>query len=458
MEQLIIRDYLYIKSAVDKMSAELHCTEAYDDGIDIDKSSFLTFLEEFNVKHGIKAETIRLLLNREITKDDFPVLIAEGNYPEHGEDGYIEFNLNLNTRVDNKEKLDFREVMRIPSVTTGDKLATIIHPTDGIDGRDVSGKVVKARPGKPTPEKTGKNVVYKEEDHSFYATSDGQVNISKQHINIHSVFEVKEALSMKTGNIDFVGSVIIYGDVPSGFTVKAEGDVKIFGIVEAATVTAGGSIYISEGFAGLLKGTITASENIYVGYVNQGIASAGKSIYVENSIIHSECTAKERVHCKQGNIIGGTTSAGESIEAKDIGNRLSTKTEISFGFDKSMLEQEQRLIEEKKELEQTLKKLKILGEKLKQTNTLTNNAKHRITILRQKNSYQKILESLSKVEEELFTMNAFLGIEGEAKLKVNNKIYPSTIVMFGKYRHEFKETRKNIELTLEKNEIVINNV
>src|SRR5699024_5003383 len=152
MEQLIIRDYLYIKSAVDKMSAELHCTEAYDDGIDIDKSSFLTFLEEFNVKHGIKAETIRLLLNREITKDDFPVLIAEGNYPEHGEDGYIEFNLNLNTRVDNKEKLDFREVMRIPSVTTGDKLATIIHPTEGIDGRDVSGKVVKARSEEHTSE------------------------------------------------------------------------------------------------------------------------------------------------------------------------------------------------------------------------------------------------------------------------------------------------------------------
>src|SRR5699024_5692010 len=207
------------------------------------------------------------------------------------------------------------------------KLATIIHPTDGIDGRDVSGKVVKARPGKPTPEKTGKNVVYKEGDHSFYATSDGQVNISKQHINIHSVFEVKEALSMKTVNIDFVGSVINYGNVSSEFTVKAEGDVKIFGIVEAATVTASGSIYISEGFAGLLKGTITASENIYVGYVNQGIASAGKSIYVENSIIHSECTVKERVHCIQANIIGGTSYAVDSIEVKEIGNRLCTKNE-----------------------------------------------------------------------------------------------------------------------------------
>src|SRR5699024_11923293 len=145
-------------------------------------------------------------------------------------------------------------------------------------------------------------------------------------------------------------------------------------------------IYISEGFAGLLKGTITASENIYVGYVNQGIASAGKSIYVENSIIHSECTAKERVLCKQGNIIGGSTSAGESIEAKDIGNRLSTKTELSFGYDKSTFEQEQQLIAKKKELEQTLNKLKILGGKLNQNAQLKENPKHIVNILRTKNT------------------------------------------------------------------------
>src|SRR5699024_11752661 len=106
------------------------------------------------------------------------------------------------------------------------------------------------------------------------------------------------------------GSVIIHGDIPSGFTVKAEGDIKVFGIVEAATVIAGGSGYISEGIAGLLKGSITASENIHVGYINQGIVYAGASLYVENSIIDSECTAKKNVMRKQGNIIEVSNSAG----------------------------------------------------------------------------------------------------------------------------------------------------
>src|SRR5699024_10668447 len=146
-----------------------------------------------------------------------------------------------------------------------------------------------------------------------------------------------------------IGSVIIHGDIPSGFTVKAEGDIKAFGIVEAATVIAGGSVYISEGIAGLLKGSITASENIHVGYINQGIVFAGESLYVENFTIDNECTAKKNVLCKKCNIIGGSTSAGVSIAAKVIGNRLSTKTEISFGYDKSTFEQEQQLSAKKKE-------------------------------------------------------------------------------------------------------------
>lgn len=455
MEQL--KKYFYVSVANDDMHAELHCTDQYSDKLESDVNSIKMFLEEFNVKTGIKEEIIQLLLNNNFTKDDFPVMIAKGNYPEQGQDGYVEYNLNLETQVAHKENIDFREVMRIPSVTKGEKLATIIHPTEGIDGQDVRGRTVRARPGKTAPEKAGKNVVYKESNSSFYAASDGQINVTKHRINIHSVFEVKEALSMKTGNLDFIGSVIIHGDIPSGFTVKAEGDIKVFGIVEAATVIAGGSVYISEGIAGLLKGSITASENIHVGYINQGIVYAGESLYVENSIIHSECTAKKNVLCKQGNIIGGSTSAGVSIAAKDIGNRLSTKTEISFGYDKSTFEQEQQLIAKKKELEQTLNKLKILGEKLNQNTQLKENPKHRITLLRQKNSYQKTEESLLQVKEDLFMINAFLGSEEEAKLKVNNKIYPNTFVTFGKYKQEIKEIRKNIELTFDKNEVIIKN-
>src|SRR5699024_1851320 len=113
----------------------------------------------------------------------------------------------------------------------------------------------------------------------------------KNILHVHNVYEVHEDISLKVGNIDFLGNVVIRGDVPTGFTVKATGDVKVFGIVEAATIEVGGSIYISEGMAGLKTGTLIAKEDVYIGYINQGNVEAQNNIYVDNSILHSICNA-----------------------------------------------------------------------------------------------------------------------------------------------------------------------
>src|SRR5699024_4134026 len=138
-----------------------------------------------------------------------------------------------------------RDVIRIPTVKEGEKLATIVDPIKGKDGKNIFGEQIRHRPGKVVVVRAGKNVVYKEEDKTFYAKSEGQISINDYIINVHPVYEVNESLSMKTGNLDFIGSIIIRGDVPTGYQVKAGGDVKIFGLVEAAHIEAGGSIYIS---------------------------------------------------------------------------------------------------------------------------------------------------------------------------------------------------------------------
>src|SRR5699024_9473342 len=142
-------------------------------------------------------------------------------------------------------------------------------------------------------------------------------------------------------------SIVIHGNVPTGYTVKAKEDIKIFGIVEGATLLAGGSIFISEGMAGLGKGLLQAGKDIHIGYLNQGNISAGGSIHVENSIIHSKCDANEHLYLERGNIIGGSVSAAKSIEAKDIGNRMNTKTNIMFGMNESIHKKENELLEQK---------------------------------------------------------------------------------------------------------------
>lgn len=212
--------------------------------------------------------------------------------------------------------------------------------------------------------RAGKNVVYNETDKAFYSEIKGKLSVTGNRINVHNVYEVNEDLSMKTGNISFVGSIIIRGNVPTGYRIEAEGDIHVYGLVEASYLKAGGNITISEGVAGLKKAEIIAGGDINIGYINQATVEAGQNIIVNNSIIHSECVAKKHIYCHSGSIIGGTCSAGVTIEAKEVGNKMDTKTEISIGVNKAEFDLETQLESAKRTLMSEITKLNKLGDGL----------------------------------------------------------------------------------------------
>lgn len=448
-----LKEYFSVVVSDDRMSAEIHCEKLPNDkNIAFDEQSIIRLLKDSQVTYGVNQKVVALFTNKKLSIEDFPIIIAKGVPPKNGNDGIINYEFNLSSEIIRGTDWNFRDIMRIPSVKTNQKLATITHPTKGVDGIDVFGNTLKAQAGKPVQTKAGMNVSFNEQELSFYSTIEGQVSITEHHIKVHPVYEVNETLSMKTGNLDFVGSIVIKGDVPTGYTVKAKGDVKIFGLVEAATVIAGGSIYISEGLAGLQKGMIKAGENIHIGYINQGIAQTEDSIYVENSIVHSEVTANHQILCQKGNIIGGSLSAGQLIEAKDVGNRLSTKTHISLGINKQVAEEQTRLEKSKQELTSTLKKLTTIGEKLKNKK---HDPKTRITLLRQRNSQLQMIEKIKAIDEQLSQMSAILGSEKEANVVIKNNVFPNVIISFGKYKHKIDRMHNHIRITLDQNEIVM---
>ena len=78
----------------------------------------------------------------------------------------------------------------------------------------------------------------------------------REKINVFPVYEVNGDVDYNTGNIDFVGTIVIRGNVRSGFKVKADGDIRIIGSVEGAELEAAGSIEISAGIIGQNKGLL----------------------------------------------------------------------------------------------------------------------------------------------------------------------------------------------------------
>lgn len=436
--------------------ATLTCTDINGaNALKLTEEDLLKFLKAHNIVFGIEREALNKLTNK-LTSADFPLTIAKGERPIDGKDGYIEYNVQTDEKIkiSPDEKVNFRDVLRIPTVQKGERLATIVNPIKGKDGTDVYGKRLRHRKGKGVTTRAGKNVEFRESDHSFYATSEGQISISEYSIEVHPVYEVNESLSMKTGNIDFVGSVVIHGDVPTGYEVKAGGDVKIYGLVEAAYIEAEGSVFISEGLAGLQKGTIKAKGDIHIGYVNQGIIQAKGSIYVEQSIVHSVCNATHEVICRLGNIVGGSITAQQLIEAKDVGNRLSTKTNINFPLAVDYYEEKEKLLSEKEQVIQRINQLKKIGEKLTDKNLL-NNPQIREMFKKQRQSLIQAKEQLNEVNHQINVLEKNIKLIDKPKLVVRQTLYPQVIVSFGKYKRNFKSESSYVYVTIEENEIVL---
>ncbi|MGM8214495.1 DUF342 domain-containing protein [Bacillaceae bacterium W0354] len=418
-------------------------------------------LEKHKIKHGIKQELFEEIIES-IDHIDQPIEIAQGTQPIKGEDGSIDYHVNatITLSIEQKGKIDFKEVMKIPKVEVGDKIATIIPPTEGKNGINVYGEEVPSKRGKEARLFPGENTKLVDEDLTIYATDSGQVSALKKKINVLPVFEVNHDLDLSIGNIDFNGSIVIRGDVPNGFSLKARGDIQVYGLVEAASLEAGGSILIKEGISGLGKGMLNAGLDIHIGNVNQGILEAGRDVLVEKSALHSHITAREVVYCKTGHIIGGTVSAGKKVVGHDIGNRLSTKTFIYLGENKKVLEDRTRIKKEIKQLLDQIKKLDLIGkniEQVKQARPL--NEKEQLMLQRQKESMKQSIHNLNELKERLerYTsiQNATETSDDQLMLTAYGVIYPNVTIICGKYSFPFQTDYKYVNVAFKENDFHI---
>ncbi|WP_138414791.1 FapA family protein [Aquibacillus sediminis] len=444
----------------DLMSASLELKEISNPlTINVTKGEIVAYLKNHNIIYGLLDSEIEKIVDG-IQPHEFPIIVAKGLPQKHGKNGQIHYSDVKTTNLVNKnQKRNFRDVMIIPSVQTGDQIAHITPPTNGTEGMDICGNIIQATPGKPISIKPGKNVSYNKKNRVFEATQNGQLSIKHNRIHVYPSYEVHGDLDMKTGNIDFVGSVTIHGNIPTGYSITAAGDVTIEGLVEAASITAGGSIYISEGFVGLGKGKLIAGQDIKVNDINQGTVEADGNLYVGKSIIHSHCIAKKSIYCQNGNIIGGIVSAGKRIEAKNIGNKLGTKTLIAIGINKKAQQMEQQLIQEKKELIETEQKLVKLGDQLIKKHALSGlNQKEKLLLIKQQRSIRVTKKQLEEKQEDLVNLKMIMSNQEDLHLVVKGTIYPNVELSLHKYRKYIHTVYHYVKAILDNQEITIHSL
>lgn len=435
-----------------RLSAKIELIEKSEEDLSLTYEELIRFLNEEKIIFGIKEDVVKEISTQPLSFS-YPIIVAEGFPPKEGVDAYLLDEVQSEKR-EKREKFNFRNVIQIPSVKAGQTLATIIPPTPGTTGTDVTGRMIPAKNGKPLKIRPGKNVILN--GSTFYSTSDGQLSLTDKMISVNPVYEVNGDLDLKTGNIDFIGNVVIRGNVPSGYEVKAGGDIKIFGLVEAAAIYAEGNIVISGGVSGSHKGSLIANGNIQAAYLNQADVQAEQDVFVENSILHSKIQAGGSLYCRKALIIGGVLSVGRDLHIKEVGNRLFTKTDIRAGADLQLVEKENELHKEKKELNENLKKLVNIEQKLLQIGKIKGalSEDHKAIILKQRVTKDHINQRLKEIDEEIERLAIEMNEKHDSSIYIYENVFPNTTLHFGKYAMQIQKKHTNCRYYFSNGEIV----
>jgi uncharacterized protein (DUF342 family) len=262
--------------------------------------------------------------------------------------------------VENKnERVDYRNLNTIDNVAKDSVICKLVPATLGSSGMTVKGREMVPNPGQDMVLKPGAGVKIDPNDKSqFIATETGQVVMKGDTINVLALYEVNGDLTLKIGNIDFMGTVIIKGSVTGEYKVKAGQDVIIDGVLDGGEVQAGGKVQIKGGIIGQ-KTRVTADGNIETKYIRNAYVESGGIISVVDTIQHSTVIASEKVVLTgRGMLQGGTTVAGWEVMAKEIGAKSGVPTEIEVGEDPRLRDEMRRIEKESKTFMEQLDKTK----------------------------------------------------------------------------------------------------
>lgn len=342
----------------DSMTATVRFYPPSETGQRMPMEEFIKDMQFKKIVYGLNME----LLQEHFCKGQYckSLVVAEGKPPRHGKDAEIEYFFNTDSHaaptLNEDGSVDFFNLNTINHCRQGDLLAQIIPEDKGECGYNVAGVQIKPRNVKRATLRYGKNVALSGDHMSISSEVNGCVSLIDNQVFVTDLYVV-ENVDNSTGNIEFDGSVQVNGNVCSGFSVSAQGNVIVKGVVEGASIYAEGDIVITRGMNGMSKGRLEAGGNIVTKFLENATANAAGYISSE-SIMHSRVTAGSEINVtgRRGFITGGHACAGFKVSAKNLGASMGASTVVEVGVNPRLKEEYQALQDDLLEIEKVIKK------------------------------------------------------------------------------------------------------
>lgn len=442
--------------SADRMSASL--TVFKDNNHDYTIKEILAYLKHNKIVYGIDLTAVQKIASGEGCYEE--LVIARGIPHVDGINGHFEFTFNTTQQkkpvVHEDGTVDYNTFGKLQIVNKDQLLATYHPMTEGTDGKNIFGEIIKAKKSFDLPPLKLINTRYDEGSLEYYSLVEGQVSLMGKALKVTPVLEIKGDLDAINGNVEFRGDVHVQGNVSSNAVIKTSGNITIEGHVETASLIAGKNIILRNGMQGSGTGRIKCGGNLTAKFLEQTTVEADGDINT-NAILNCEVSSGKSVTAvgSRGTIVGGKVTAVESVNAHTIGNNAGVTTKIVVGLetdfktemniiDNKINEFEKRLTEASENLESVTYKM----------NTSNNPSlgNDKITFMR-----EKILNQ-GKLNELINERNRLIDIRQRSmhgKVVIDGFINSGTIVTINAMTEKVKSQFKNVTITRLEKELKI---
>lgn len=412
------------------------------------------YLRENGIRSGLCHEAIAALAYD--VQYGTQVVVARGKQPVKGRDGMYRFlvaleDMKAKPKINDDGSVDYHNSLKLAMVEEGQVFAVYEPPTSGEYGYTVFSEMLQPVKGRPLPPLRGRGFSVSEDGTQYTANFAGRIYKENERIMIQNIYVVKGDLDISQGNIVFNGDVEIRGDVRSGFSVEAQGDVFIGGHVGASRIKAGRNVTIRKGVQGRGKCEITAGGDVACSFLERCIIRAQGNVYAD-SILNSIIVARKQVlvQSRLGVIVGGEVTGMQGIYAKEAGCDVGLQTDLRIGADIELMRRRNHLQREQKKV---LDEIDLLDKNLKVFESLEPQKRNKETesmrmkilrakVLKQTQSKQ-LDEEIVQITQETETANR------DSEVVVSGIAYPGVHVYMGREGYAVKEACKAVRFRLQ---------
>ncbi len=445
---------LQVTVAKDRMKATLSYFPPEGDGARMSAEDVRARVQQAGVQRGIDEQKLGAVIDAVARGERLSdQLIAEGRRPRLDTQARVVFHVQLATgkavTLRRDGRADFRAQDRITRVRKGELIATV-RPRDASaeDGWDVTGNVITLPPESQETLQAGRGVreeVQADGSIRFMADSAGELVRDGIVLSIAETHTVEGDVAMATGNIKFPGIVRITGSVRSGFTVMAAGILEVGAAVEAALLSAEGTIRIGLGIKGEGRAILRSKRNIESAFAEQSVLLAIGDVHLRGPCVRCQvkCNGKLLLDSEKGTLVAGEVRASRGAEVQNLGSPSGVRTVVTFGQDYLVKDQIER---EEKEVAKLVKQVADLDEEMFVLEKRTGEPTAAAMLARARAQKLLAMKLIEQRKMRLITLHDKYDEHVPSEVVVRGVLYPGAVLESHGRRYETRVEKKMITL------------